>query len=166
VSDDKKMKIWDKRQQFCGQSIEAHVAEIMSVDYSPFEANLVITGSADRSVAVWDTRNLKTKLFSLRKHTDEVNQVKFSRHACNLLASGSSDRTVVIWDLSRIGMDHQLTEEEKKDGPAECVFIHGGHTAKISDLSWNLNERVMLASVAEDNILQVWQPAWEKCKEL
>jgi histone-binding protein RBBP4 len=138
----------------------------MSVDYSPFEANLVITGSADRSVAVWDTRNLKTKLFSLRKHTDEVNQVKFSRHACNLLASGSSDRTVVIWDLSRIGMDHQLTEEEKKDGPAECVFIHGGHTAKISDLSWNLNERVMLASVAEDNILQVWQPAWEKCKEL
>ena len=153
VSDDKKMKIWDKRQQFCGQSIEAHVAEIMSVDYSPFEANLVITGSADRSVAVWDTRNLKTKLFSLRKHTDEVNQVKFSRHACNLLASGSSDRTVVIWDLSRIGMDHQLTEEEKKDGPAECVFIHGGHTAKISDLSWNLNEMVMLASVAEDNIL-------------
>ena len=125
----------------------------MSVDFSPFEANLVITGSADRTVAIWDTRNLKTKLFSLRKHSDEVNQVKFSRHACNLLASGSSDRTVAIWDLSRIGMEHTQTEEEKKDGPSELVFVHGGHTAKISDLAWNLNERVMLASCAEDNIL-------------
>jgi histone-binding protein RBBP4 len=127
---------------------------------------LIITGSADRTVAVWDTRNLKSKLFTLKKHTDEVNQVKFSRHACNLLASGSSDRTVVIWDLSRIGMDYTLSEEEKRDGPAECVFIHGGHTAKISDLAWNLNERVMLASVAEDNIVQVWQPAWDKCSEV
>ena len=51
----------------------------MSVDYSPFDKNLMITGSADRSVGVWDTRNMKTKLFSLRQHKDEVNQVKFSR---------------------------------------------------------------------------------------
>ena len=66
VSDDKKLKIWDMRQKVATQSIEAHVAEIMSVDYSPFDKNLMITGSADRSVAVWDTRNMKTKLFSLR----------------------------------------------------------------------------------------------------
>jgi histone-binding protein RBBP4 len=49
------------------------MAEIMSVDYSPFDQNLLITGSADRSVAVWDTRNVKCKLFSLRYHKDEVN---------------------------------------------------------------------------------------------
>ena len=47
-------------------AIDAHVAEVMAVDYSPFDANLIITGSADRSVAVWDSRNLKSKLFSLR----------------------------------------------------------------------------------------------------
>lgn len=42
------------------------MAEIMSVDYSPFDQNLLVTGSADGSVAVWDTRNVKSKLFSLR----------------------------------------------------------------------------------------------------
>ena len=66
VSDDKKLKIWDIRSKGETQSIEAHVSEIMSVDYSPFDKNLMITGSADRSVGVWDTRNMKTKLFSLR----------------------------------------------------------------------------------------------------
>ena len=66
VSDDKKLKIWDMRSKSAMQTIDAHVDSIMSVDYSPFDANLMITGSADKSVAVWDTRNMKTKLFSLR----------------------------------------------------------------------------------------------------
>lgn len=49
------------------------MAEIMSVDYSPFDENLLVTGSVDRIVAVWDIRNTKTKLFSLRQHKDDVN---------------------------------------------------------------------------------------------
>ena len=36
-------------------------------------------------------------------------------------------------------------------------FIHGGHTAKISDFSWNPNEPSVICSVSEDNIMQVWQ---------
>ena len=73
VSDDRKLKIWDMRERKTVKSIDAHVAAIMSVDYSPFDQNLMITGSADKSVAVWDTRNMRTKLFSLRHHRDEVN---------------------------------------------------------------------------------------------
>lgn len=38
-------------------------------------------------------------------------------------------------------------------------FIHAGHTAKISDFTWNPNEPWVLCSVSEDNILQVWQMA-------
>lgn len=38
-------------------------------------------------------------------------------------------------------------------------FVHGGHTAKVSDFSWCSSEDWFIASVAEDNILQVWQPA-------
>ena len=33
------------------------------------------------------------------------------------------------------------------------------HTAKISDSSWNTNDDWVIASVAEDNILQIWQMA-------
>ena len=38
-------------------------------------------------------------------------------------------------------------------------FIHGGHTAKISDFSWNPNEPWVICSVSEDNIMQMWQMA-------
>lgn len=51
----------------------------MSVDCSTFDQYLVCTGSADSTVAVWDIRNVKTKLFSLKSHTKDVNNVRFSK---------------------------------------------------------------------------------------
>lgn len=57
----------------------------------------------------------------------------------------------------RIG-DEQ-NEEDAEDGPPELLFVHAGHTAKISDFSWNQNEPWVISSVAEDNVLQVWQMA-------
>ena len=71
--------------------------------------------------------------------------------SANLIASSSADRRIMVWDISRIGQ--KQTEEEKRDGPPELIFIHGGHTSRISDIAWNMNERLMMASTAEDNIL-------------
>lgn len=39
----------------------------------------------------------------------------------------------------------------------QLLFVHGGHTAKVSDFSWNQCDNWVVASVAEDNILQIWQ---------
>lgn len=60
-------------------------------------------------------------------------------------------------------IDHRIgdeqTPEDAEDGPPELLFIHGGHTSKISDFSWNSCNDWVVASVAEDNILQIWQMA-------
>lgn len=50
--------------------------------------------------------------------------------------------------------------EDAEDGPPELLFIHGGHTAKISDFSWNPNEPWVICSVSEDNIMQVIKGPW------
>lgn len=47
------------------------------------------------------------------------------------------------------------SSEDHSDGPPELLFVHGGHTAKVSDFSWSPNDDWVVASVAEDNILQV-----------
>jgi histone-binding protein RBBP4 len=159
VSDDKTLKIWDIRQQEATTSIDAHTQEIFCVDYSPFDQNLLVTGSVDKSIAVWDARNLSAKLFNLKGHTDDVTSVKFSKMQNNMIASASQDRRIIMWDLSRIGQEQ--SPEEQKDGPPEMLFCHGGHTSKISDMSWNTNENLMMASVGEDNIIQIWQMAHE-----
>eukprot|EP00026_Physarum_polycephalum_P009356 Phypoly_transcript_09477.p1 GENE.Phypoly_transcript_09477~~Phypoly_transcript_09477.p1 ORF type:complete len:444 (+),score=86.28 Phypoly_transcript_09477:166-1332(+) len=157
AGDDKKLMIWDVRTNADPLQVEAHAGEVNCVAFNPFCEFLLATGSADKTVALWDMRNLDAKLHSFVSHTDEVFQVQWSPHHETVLASCGSDRRVNVWDLSRIG-DEQ-TAEDAEDGPPELLFIHGGHTSKISDFSWNYNEPWVLASVAEDNIIQVWQMA-------
>ena len=50
-------------------------------------------------------------------------------------------------------------QKKKKKKKKKKKFIHGGHTNKVSDFSWNQNEPMVLCSVAEDNIMQIWQMA-------
>jgi len=162
VCDDKMLRIYDTRTQTSTKPAhitEAHKAEVNCIDFSPYSEYVLATGSADKTVKLWDMRNLKNELHTLESHTDEVFSVSWSPSNETILATCGTDRRVMIWDISRIGMEQ--SPEDAEDGPPELLFIHGGHTSKISDFSWNPNEgdEWMLASVAEDNILQIWQPS-------
>lgn len=160
VGDDRRMMIWDTREPTTSKAahwVEGHTAEVNCVAFNPFSAYLVASGSADKTVALWDLRNVKTKLHSFENHADEVQQIQWSPANETIMGSCSADRRVHVWDLSRIGQEQ--TEEDALDGPPELLFIHGGHTAKISDFAWNPHEPWVVASVAEDNILQVWSMA-------
>lgn len=55
----------------------------------------------------------------------------------------------------------EQSPEDAEDGPPELLFLHGGHTSKVSDFSWNKNDEWTIASVSEDNVLQVWNMAEE-----
>lgn len=35
--------------------------------------------------------------------------------------------------------------------------MHGGHTNRISDFSFNLNDPWLMCSAAEDNLIQIWK---------
>jgi histone-binding protein RBBP4 len=158
VGDDKRLLIWDIRQPSSpAQQVEAHTLEVNCLSFNPFNEFILATGSADKKVALWDMRNLKNKLHSFQGHTDEIFQVQWSPYNETIVASSGSDRRLHLWDLSRIG--EQQSAEDAEDGPPELLFIHGGHTNKISDFSWNTNEPWVIASVAEDNIIQIWQMA-------
>ena len=61
----------------------------------------------------------------------------------------------MIWDLSLIGQEQ--CSEDAEDGPPELIFIHGGHTDKISDFDWNKNNPWLISSVSDNNIVQCWQ---------
>ncbi len=100
-----------------------------------------------------------SRIQTLRGHTDQVYNVEWAPHNESVLASCSSDRRVGIWDLSRIGMEQ--TPEDAEDGPPELLFLHGGHTSKVSDIAFNTNDEWTIASVSEDNVLQVWNMAEE-----
>jgi FOG: WD40 repeat len=100
-----------------------------------------------------------SRIQTLHGHNDQVYNIEWAPFNESILASCSSDRRVAIWDLSRIGMEQ--TPEDAEDGPPELLFIHGGHTSKVSDISFNRNKEWTVASVSEDNVMQVWNMAEE-----
>uniref|UniRef100_A0A8C3QR95 RB binding protein 7, chromatin remodeling factor n=1 Tax=Cyanoderma ruficeps TaxID=181631 RepID=A0A8C3QR95_9PASS len=136
MADDQKLMIWDTRSNTTSKpshSVDAHTAEVNCLSFNPCGEFILATGSADKTVALWDLRNLKLKLHSFEKNP----------RRCKLLS------------YSKIG--EEQAAEDAEDGPSELLFIHGGHTAKISDFSWNPNEPWVICSVSEDNIMQIWQ---------
>ncbi|KAF0881647.1 RBBP7 protein, partial [Crocuta crocuta] len=149
---------WDTRSNTTSKPshlVDAHTAEVNCLSFNPYSEFILATGSADNTVALWDLRNLKLKLHTFESHKDEIFQVHWSPHNETILASSGTDRRLNVWDLSKIG--EEQSAEDAEDGPPELLFIHGGHTAKISDFSWNPNEPWVICSVSEDNIMQIWQ---------
>lgn len=158
VGDDRKLMLWDTRERTKPyESIDAHTAEIHCIAFNTYSEYILATGSADKTVALWDQRNMGVKLHSFENHADEIIQLEWSPFNEAILASASGDRRINVWNLGKIGEEQD--PEDAEDGPPELMFIHGGHTNKVSDFSWNTNDPWVLSSVAEDNILQVWSMA-------
>ncbi|KAI7907045.1 WD40-repeat-containing domain protein [Cokeromyces recurvatus] len=159
VGDDARLMIWDTRNDSSKpiHNIRAHEAEVNCVSFASGSEWVLATGSGDKTAALWDLRNLKSSLHTLRAHQSEILQLSWSPHHDSILATASSDRRILVWDLSRI--DAPQLPEEAEDGPPELLFMHGGHTNKISDFGWNPVEPWVLASTADDNIVQVWEMA-------
>ncbi|KAK6089977.1 hypothetical protein P3W45_001023 [Vairimorpha bombi] len=156
VSDDKSLIMWDtKSKEPSSMQENAHDLDILSAHFSPLNSFYLATSSADKSVKIWDTRNMKTSTHTLLTHSGAVERVEWSPHSETILASSGRDRRVCLWDLSLTGSI--LSEEDASDGPPELLFIHGGHTNNVFDISWNPSELFEIASVSEDNILQIWQ---------
>ncbi|XP_010028729.2 WD-40 repeat-containing protein MSI2 [Eucalyptus grandis] len=161
AGDDCQLMIWDLRTNKAQQCVKAHEKEVNSVSFNSYNDWILATASSDTTVGLFDMRKLTTPLHVFSSHEGEVLQVEWDPNHEAVLASSSEDRRVMVWDLNRIGDEQQ--EGDASDGPAELLFSHGGHKAKISDFSWNKNEPWVISSVAEDNSVQVWQMAESIC---
>ena len=62
VGDDKSVRIWDTRepQKEVHVVADAHEGDVNCVAFNPINEMLFATGSADKTVALWDIRNLKS----------------------------------------------------------------------------------------------------------
>ncbi|CAI9769245.1 unnamed protein product [Fraxinus pennsylvanica] len=160
VGDDQYLHIWDLRTSSVNkpiQSVVAHQSEVNCLAFNALNEWVLATGSTDKTVKLFDLRKISSALHTFDCHKEAVFQVGWHPKNETILASCCLGRRLMVWDLSRI--DEKQTPEDSEEGPPELLFIHGGHTSKVSDFSWNPCEDWVIASVAEDNVLQIWKMA-------
>ena len=160
VSDDLTMQLIDMRAAPNNRAAilfkQAHSDAINTLAFHPTLDKLFATGSADKTIGIFDLRFADHgKIHSLEGHKDVITKVDWHPSDTSILASSAEDRRVIFWDLSRAGMEQ--TPEDAEDGPPEMLFMHGGHTNRVSDFTWNQNDPWVMCSAAEDNLIQIWR---------
>lgn len=162
VSDDLTLQLLDIRAADTTRAAvksgeDQHRDAINALAFNPAAETVLATGSADKTIAVWDLRNLKNKVHALEGHNESVTNLYWHPFEESVLGSGSYDRRIIFWDLGRVG--EEQSPEDSEDGPPELLFMHGGHTNRISDFSWNMHDPWVVCSAADDNLIQVWKVA-------
>ncbi|CAN0004822.1 unnamed protein product, partial [Discosporangium mesarthrocarpum] len=129
-----------------------HTASVEDLQWSPTEATVFVSCSADKTMAVWDTRRKNGAMLSLRAHDEDVNVVSWNRNVTYLLASGSDDGGFKIWDL-------------RSFGKGEPVAQFRWHQAPITSIEWHPTDESMLAASGADNQLTLWDLSVEADEE-
>ncbi|KIK24088.1 hypothetical protein PISMIDRAFT_646831, partial [Pisolithus microcarpus 441] len=119
-------------------ALEGHTASVYSVAFSP-DGKRIVSGSADRTVRVWDAERGFQIGSHLEGHTDWVLSVGFSPDGKRIV-SGSWDKTVRVWNTERgfwIGNHFE------------------GHTGEVLSVAFSPDGKKIVSGSA-DNTVRIW----------
>ena len=94
---DKIGRVWDLDTGALLLTLEGHIEEITSADYSP-DGTRIVTGSVDFTARIWDA-DTGQQVAVLEGHSDEINSVAFSQGGYRII-TGSRDRTARAWEAA------------------------------------------------------------------
>ena len=112
------------------------------------DGKTVATGSADKTIELWNKADTDKPLYTLTGHTGGITAIDFSVDA-KLLASGSSDKTVRLWDLTTGQSIQTLTGHTSEVGAV--TFLEDKALAGIA-----LAKGKALASGSSDGTVFIW----------
>ncbi|XP_074578271.1 WD-40 repeat-containing protein MSI4-like [Curcuma longa] len=165
VGDDSCLILWDARvgTNPALKVERAHDGDINCVDWNPFDVNLLLTGSADSSVKMFDRRYMTTggigsSVHTFHHHRAAVLCVQWCPDKSSVFGSAGEDNFLNIWDHAKVGASDEYSR------PPGLFFQHAGHRDKVVDFHWCETEPWTIASVSDDcarvnggGTLQLWR---------
>ncbi|OHT04521.1 hypothetical protein TRFO_27959 [Tritrichomonas foetus] len=119
-----------------------------SIAFSPHIPFIFANGLLSGDIGIFDLRSPQAPISNIQAHDSEVTSLKWSPFRKDVIASASLDTSITLWSLPSV----------KKNG-AEAVFVHNGHVSPISVFDWCKDVPWTIASVSEDNLLEIWTVA-------
>ncbi|KAJ8750982.1 hypothetical protein K2173_016163 [Erythroxylum novogranatense] len=170
VGDDSYLILWDAR---VGTSPvikveKAHDADLHCVDWNPHDDNLILTGSADNSVRMFDRRNFTSNgvgspVHKFEGHKAAVLCVQWCPDKSSVFGSSAEDGLLNIWDYEKVGNKTERGARGRST-PLGLFFQHAGHRDKVVDFHWNTYDPWTVVSVSDDcdttgggGTLQIWR---------
>ncbi|XP_042483367.1 WD-40 repeat-containing protein MSI4-like isoform X2 [Macadamia integrifolia] len=171
VGDDSCLILWDARAGTApAVKVEkAHNADLHCVDWNPHDENLILTGSADTSVRMFDRRNLTSggvgsPIYKFEGHKAAVLCVQWSPDKSSVFGSSAEDGFLNVWDHEKVGKKKDRVGTRMPNSPPGLFFQHAGHRDKVVDFHWNASDPWTIVSVSDDcestgggGTLQIWR---------
>lgn len=135
----------------------SHTDAVMSLSWNPIHQQVIASGSADKTVKLWDVTKAdsetdKCNAGTFTHHRDKVQAVEWHPKESTLLATGSFDRTIALLDARTNGQNVKRVKIQ-----SDCEA-----------LCWDPFHPEYLTVASEDGTLSCWDvrkfetnsPAW------
>mmetsp|Transcript_28224 Transcript_28224/g.67253 ORF Transcript_28224/g.67253 Transcript_28224/m.67253 type:complete len:560 (-) Transcript_28224:542-2221(-) len=135
---DKTCRVWNQKNRRMIHQLAGHSQKITCVRLFPGEKS-VVTGSADRSIRVWDiSRHIYSQSSTLR-HSSTTNSIDVS-YETQTVASGHLDGGLRCWDV------------KSGDRVLDLPSIHDGG---LTSVQWNPRKGHELLTAGRDSTLKI-----------
>jgi len=139
----------------------SHTSSVEDIQWSPSEATVFASCSADQSVRMWDVRSKGRQHVAgiENAHESDVNVISWNRSTAYLLLSGGDEGGIKVWDLRNV----------KKRGTSAPdptpVASFTWHRAPITSVEWHPTEDSVFAASGADDQVTLWDLAVEQDDE-
>eukprot|EP01102_Stenamoeba_stenopodia_P018933 TRINITY_DN7028_c0_g1_i1.p1 TRINITY_DN7028_c0_g1~~TRINITY_DN7028_c0_g1_i1.p1 ORF type:complete len:798 (-),score=135.63 TRINITY_DN7028_c0_g1_i1:38-2431(-) len=120
--------------------ISEHNRTVNRICWHPESDSLLLSGSQDGTIRLWDRRDPNNKKTFLA-NSDSVRDVQFNPFYSNYFACAFENGTVQIWDI------------RKQNACERKITAHQG---LVFTVDWHPEDRNMIASGGRDRMIKVW----------